>query len=95
MCSRNWECGSRGVKGPRGGWKIGWTQTVKNHEPARSWIHSEGNEGEQARVLNQKRGTLRSHFEGIPLAELEAQAGKRLGVGTQVHSSHDSLTQVK
>lgn len=74
---------------------IGWTQTVKNHEPARSWIHSEGNEGEQARVLNQKHGTLRSHFEGIPLTELGARAGKRLRVGTQVQSSQDSPTQVK
>jgi len=51
MCSRNWECGLHGVKGHNGGWQIGWTRTVKSHEGARSWIHSEGNEGEQARVL--------------------------------------------
>lgn len=24
---------------------------MKSHEAARSWVHSEGNEGEQARVL--------------------------------------------
>lgn len=55
---------------------------MKSHEAARSWSHSEGNEGEQARVLNQRHGRLRSHFGGIPLAEVGAGAGKRLGVGT-------------